>query len=225
MKLQNKILLITGWGVGVEPLHSLKLGLTKAGYDTQLINIFNVLGCDFHELATYLVDFFYKQTGQTKTLITLASNPCFVATDNWQTAMPTDVFSQFKASFLQNPQATLKRFYYLITLGSSQAKQDWMSVQNIANPPSNELLLAGLQMLEQLNLVDNLKNYLGLQLHLFAEQDNVIPCKIIENFKDFATENMTYKLLKDATHAFPYLQVERTIEEICQFLTIHQQSS
>ncbi|EZI43751.1 putative hydrolase, biotin biosynthesis domain protein, partial [Acinetobacter baumannii 42057_2] len=49
MKLQNKILLITGWGVGVEPLHSLKLGLTKAGYDTQLINIFNVLGCDFHE--------------------------------------------------------------------------------------------------------------------------------------------------------------------------------
>ncbi|MGS5809751.1 hydrolase, partial [Acinetobacter baumannii] len=26
MKLQNKILLITGWGVGVEPLHSLKLG-------------------------------------------------------------------------------------------------------------------------------------------------------------------------------------------------------
>ncbi|MGK7680050.1 hypothetical protein, partial [Acinetobacter baumannii] len=24
---------------------------------------------------------------------------------------------------------------------------------------------------------------------------------------------------------FPYLQVERTIEEICQFLTIHQQSS
>ncbi|MDC4882753.1 hydrolase [Acinetobacter baumannii] len=244
MKLQNKILLITGWGVGVEPLQSLKLGLMKAGYDTQLINIFNVLDSDFHEqlnfltdidvvvgwslggqLATYLVDFFYKQTGQTKTLITLASNPCFVANTSWHTAMSADVFSQFNASFLQNPQATLKRFYYLITLGSSQAKQDWFSVQNIANPPSNNLLLEGLQMLEQLNLVDNLKTYSGRQLHLFAEQDNVIPCKIIENFKDIATENMDYKLLKDATHAFPYLQVERTIEEICQFLTIHQQSS
>ncbi|MBT8174227.1 hydrolase [Acinetobacter baumannii] len=244
MKLQNKILLITGWGVGIEPLQSLKLGLTKAGYDTQLINIFNVLGGDFHEqldfltdidvvvgwslggqLATYLIDFFYKQTGQTKTLITLASNPCFVANTSWHTAMSADVFSQFKASFLQNPQATLKRFYYLITLGSSQAKQDWLSVQNIANPPSNKLLLEGLQMLEQLNLVDNLKTYPGRQLHLFAEQDNVIPCKIMENFKDIATENMSYKLIKDATHAFPYLQVERTIEEICQFLTIHQQSS
>lgn len=160
---------------------------------------------------------FYKQTGQTKTLITLASNPCFVANTSWHTAMPADVFSQFKASFLQNPQATLKRFYYLITLGSSQAKQDWLSVQNIANPPTNELLLDGLKMLEQLNLVDNLKNYSGRQFHLFAEQDNVIPCKIVENFKDIATENMGYKLLKDATHAFPYLQVERTIEEICQF--------
>ena len=92
-----------------------------------------------------------------------------------------------------------------------------MSVQNIANPPPKEILVDGLKMLEQLNLVGNLKNYPGLQLHLFAEQDNVIPCKIIENFKDFATENMTYKLLKDATHAFPYLQAERTIEEICQF--------
>lgn len=49
MKLQNKILLITGWGVGIEPLQSLKLGLTKAGCDTQLINIFNVLDGGFHE--------------------------------------------------------------------------------------------------------------------------------------------------------------------------------
>ncbi|MBJ8498605.1 alpha/beta hydrolase family protein [Acinetobacter oleivorans] len=243
MKLQNKILLITGWGVGVEPLQSLKLHLEKKGFETQLINIFNVLDRNFQaqldlvtevdvvigwslggQLATQLVDIFYKQTGQTKTLITLASNPCFVANHNWQTAMSTDVFSQFKASFLQNSQASLKRFYYLITLGSSQAKKDWLNMQNISNPPPYDVLLQGLEMLEHLNLVDNLKNYSGPQLHLFAEQDGVIPCKIVENFKDIATKNMSYKLLKDATHAFPYLQVERTIEEICQFLTIHQQS-
>ncbi|WP_151821716.1 hydrolase [Acinetobacter oleivorans] len=243
MKLQNKILLITGWGVGVEPLQNLKLHLEKAGFETQLINIFNVLECNFQaqldlvaevdvvigwslggQLATQLVDIFYKQTGQTKTLITLASNPCFVANDNWQTAMSTDVFSQFKASFLQNSQATLKRFYYLITQGSAQAKKDWLNMQNISNPPPYDVLLQGLEMLEHLNLVDNLKNYSGPQLHLFAEQDGVIPCKIVENFKDIATKNMSYKLLKDVTHAFPYLQVERTIEEICQFLTIHQQS-
>lgn len=215
MKLQNKILLITGWGVGVEPLQSLKLHLEKKGFETQLINIFNVLDSNFQEqvdlvsevdvvigwslggqLATQLVNTFYEQTEQTKTLITLASNPCFVAHTDWQTAMPADVFSKFKASFFQNPQATLKRFYYLITLGSSQAKQDWVSIQNIANPPSSELLSEGLQMLEQLNLVNNLKNYLGPQLHVFAEQDNVIPCKIIENFKDIVTENMTYKVLE-----------------------------
>lgn len=243
MKLQNKILLITGWGVGVEPLQSLKLHLDKKGFETQLINIFDVLDPKFQaqlnlvaevdvvigwslggQLATQLVDNFYQRTGQTKTLITLASNPCFVAHPDWQTAMPTDVFSQFKASFFQNPQATLKRFYYLITLGSSQAKQDWVSIQNIANPPSSELLSVGLKMLEQLNLVDNLKNYLGPQLHVFAEQDNVVPCKIIENFKNITTENMNYKVLEGATHAFPYLEVDRTIEEICQFLTIHQQS-
>jgi len=243
MKLQIKILLITGWGVGIEPLQSLKLHLEQNGYETQLINIFNVLDNNFQnqlnllndidvvigwslggQLATLLVESFYQKTGITKTLITLASNPCFVANDNWQTAMPADVFSQFKASFLQNPQAILKRFYYLITQGSTQAKQDWMNVQNIAHPPSNEILLEGLQMLEQLNLVDNLKNYSGPQFHLFAELDGVIPCKVVENFANIATKKLRYKLLKEATHAFPYLQVQRTIEEICQFLTNHQQS-
>ncbi|WP_151744689.1 hydrolase [Acinetobacter calcoaceticus] len=243
MTLQNKILLITGWGVGIEPLESLKLHLQQESFDVQLINIFDVLNESFQkkfnllndvdivigwslggQLATHLVDSFYKSTGLTKTLITLASNPCFVANTNWQTAMPADVFSQFKISFLQNQQATLKRFYYLITQGSAQAKKDWLNMQNIANPPSYELLLQGLEMLEHLNLVDNLKKYSGPQLHLFAEQDGVIPCKIEENFAHIATEKMKYKVLNEATHAFPYLQVERTIEEICQFLTIHQQS-
>lgn len=243
MTLQNKILLITGWGVGIEPLESLKLHLQQKGFDVQLINIFNVLDSNFQaqldlvaevdvvigwslggQLAAYLVDSFYKSTGLTKTLITLASNPCFVTNTNWQTAMPADVFSQFKTSFLQNQQATLKRFYYLITQGSAQAKKDWLNMQNIANPPYYELLLQGLEMLEYLNLVDNLKNYSGPQLHLFAEQDGVIPCKIERNFVHIATEKMKYKVLNEATHAFPYLQVERTIEEICQFLTIHQQS-
>lgn len=243
MKLQNKILLITGWGVGIEPLESLKLHLQQKDFDVQLINIFDVLTESFQkqlnllndvdtvigwslggQLATHLVDSFYKSTGLTKTLITLASNPCFVANTNWQTAMPADVFSQFKASFLQNQQVTLKRFYYLITQGSAQAKKDWLNMQNIANPPPYELLLQGLEMLEHLNLVDNLKNYSGPQLHLFAEQDGVIPCKIEENFAHITTEKMKYKVLNEATHAFPYLQVERTIEEICQFLTIHQQS-
>ncbi|EKU36831.1 hydrolase [Acinetobacter sp. AYS6] len=243
MKLQNKILLITGWGVGIEPLQSLKLHLQQKGCEVQLTNIFDILNNSVQkqlhllndidtvigwslggQLATQLVDSFYKSTGLTKTLITLASNPCFVANSTWQTAMPADVFDLFKQSFLQNPEATLKRFFYLITQGSAQAKQDWLNMQNIANPPPYELLLQGLEMLEHLNLVENLKNYSGPQLHLFAEQDGVIPCKIVENFEYIATEKMRYKLLNDATHAFPYLQVERTIEEICQFLTIHQQS-
>jgi len=201
MKLQNKILLITGWGVGIEPLQSLKLHLQQKGCEVQLINIFNILNNSVQkqlhllndidtvigwslggELATQLVDSFYKSTGLAKTLITLASNPCFVANSTWQTAMPADVFDLFKQSFLQNPEATLKRFYYLITQGSAQAKQDWLNMQNIANPPPYELLLQGLEMLEHLNLVDNLKNYSGPQLHLFAEHDGVIPCKIVENF-------------------------------------------
>ena len=95
-----------------------KIAFGQKGFETQLINIFDVLDRNFQaqldlvaevevvigwslggQLATQLVNTFYEQTGQTKILITLASNPCFVTNDNWQTAMPADVFSQFKTSF------------------------------------------------------------------------------------------------------------------------------
>lgn len=85
MKLQNKILLITGWGVGVEPLQSLKLQLEKAGYQTQLINIFNILDANYcaqldlvaevdvvigwslgGQLATQLVNTFMNKQGKLK---------------------------------------------------------------------------------------------------------------------------------------------------------------
>lgn len=117
----------------------------------------------------------------------------------------TEPTSHFKAFLLFD-------YTWLI---SSETRLDERT--NIANPPAQEILVDGLKMLEQLNLVDNLKNYPGLQLHLFAEQDNVIPCKIIDNFKDFATENMTYKLLKTLRTLFLTCRLKEQLKKSANF--------
>lgn len=98
----QKILLITGWGGGAQLLQPLQYHLIQQGYQVELWNIFNALDPQIvHEkvieaqkydviigwslggqLATILVDHIEQKFQQQKILITLASNPCFVAQVN-----------------------------------------------------------------------------------------------------------------------------------------------
>ena len=200
----KKILLITGWGVGVKPLEHLKKSLNLAGYQIDLINIFNVLdpavlarhielaktvdvimGWSLGgQLASILSQKVYELSGQAKLLITLASNPCFVANEHWDTGMPLSTFQNFRESFDQDPVLTLKRFCYLVTQGTASAKQDWQSLLNSISTEDLEQKKQGLELLYHLNTVDMLKDYVGRQLHIFAEDDGLISYKIIENIKN-----------------------------------------
>ena len=116
-----RILLITGWGGGAELLKPLHEALEQKGHSVERINIFNVLNDDVlqqhvelavkfdviigwslgGQLATILVNQIQQQYAEQKVLITLASNPCFVAQADWMTAMPVESFMQFKQSFEQ----------------------------------------------------------------------------------------------------------------------------
>jgi len=128
--VSQRILLITGWGGGTKLLEPLKLALQQQGYQVDLINIFDAFDLEVlqqyvenaktydviagwslgGQLATILVDQVSKQFNEQKVLVTLASNPCFVANVEWQTAMPQAAFQGFKQSFEQDAIATLKKF-------------------------------------------------------------------------------------------------------------------
>ena len=128
--MKQCILLITGWGGGTNLLHSLQQALQQQGHEVELINIFNAFDQDVlqhkaewahqfdviigwslgGQLASLLVDEIEQHYAEQKILITLASNPCFVANDTWQTAMPPQTFQVFKQSFEQDAVATLKKF-------------------------------------------------------------------------------------------------------------------
>ena len=234
----RKILLITGWGGGADLLQPLQGGLEKHGHVVERMNIFNALDNDIlqqhvelavrfdvivgwslgGQLATLLVDHIQRQFAEQKILITLASNPCFVAQSDWSTAMPVETFIQFKQSFEQDSISTLKRFGLLVCQGTNSAKKDFVTMQKLIRPQPIALLKQGLQLLEQLNLVKLYKNYQGRQLHLFAEQDALVPCQVMQIIQDLAAKNLSAISVEGASHGFPCFMVDKTVQIIEDFL-------
>ena len=233
-----RILLITGWGGGAELLKPLHEALEQKGHSVERINIFNVLNDDVlqqhvelaveydviigwslgGQLATILVNQIQQQYAEQKVLITLASNPCFVAQADWMTAMPVESFMQFKQSFEQDAITTLKRFGLLVCQGASSAKKDFVAMQKLIRPQPIALLRDGLQLLEQLNLVEIYKNYRGRQLHVFAEYDALVPYQVMQKTKDLAANNSSIVSLEGASHGFPCFMVEQTVQIIEGFI-------
>ncbi|MFW1837672.1 hydrolase [Acinetobacter gyllenbergii] len=233
-----KILLITGWGGGAELLKPLHEALEQKGHIVERLNIFNALNDDIlqqqvelavkfdvivgwslgGQLATLLVDQIQQQYTEQKVLITLASNPCFVAQADWTTAMPVETFIQFKQSFEQDAITTLKRFGLLVCQGASSAKNDFVVMQKLIRPQPIALLRQGLNLLEQLNLVELYEKYQGRQLHVFAEHDALVPYQVVQKTKDLAAKNLSVVSIDGASHGFPCFMVEQTVQIIEDFI-------
>lgn len=233
-----KILLITGWGGGAELLKPLHEALQQKGHRVERINIFNALDDDIlqqqvehavkfdvivgwslgGQLATLLANQIQQQYAEQKVLITLASNPCFVAQADWTTAMPVETFMQFKQSFEQDAISTLKRFGWLVCQGASSAKNDFVAMQKLIRPQPVALLRQGLQLLEHLNLVEMYKNCQGRQLHVFAEHDALVPYQVMQNIDHLAAKNLSVVSIEGASHGFPCFMVEQTVQIIEDFI-------
>nr|WP_277603665.1 hydrolase [Acinetobacter sp. ANC 4805] len=233
-----KILLITGWGGGAELLRPLHEALAQKGHIVERINIFNALNDEIlqqhvelaakfdvivgwslgGQLATLLVNQIEKQYAEQKMLITLASNPCFVAQLDWSTAMSVETFIQFTQSFEQDAISTLKRFGLLVCQGASSAKKDFLAMQKLIRPQPIALLKQGLALLEQLNLVEIYKNYQGRQLHIFAEHDALVPYQVAQKTKNLVAKKLSVILIDGASHGFPCFMVEQTVQIIEDFI-------
>ena len=242
--MQQRILLITGWGGGTKLLNSLKQALQQQGDQVELINIFNafdeqilqqnvelakqfdvILGWSLGgQLAALLVDQIEQQYAERKVLITLASNPCFVANDSWQTAMAQHTFQQFKQSFEQDAITTLKKFGYMVCQGVKSTKADFVTLQSLIQPQQIQLLKQGLNLLEQLNVADILKNYKGKQYHLLAQQDALVSCKVIDNLQNLNAKFLDVNLIA-GSHGFPISHAEETSDKIFQYLKKIKQTS
>ena len=108
-------------------------------------------------------------------LISYASNPCFVARETWPAAMPVDTFTAFRQLCAEDLAAGLKRFVLLCSQGAAQPRALSRQLLEAAAVADSGCALAGLDLLAELDNRAAISAFAGPQLHLFAEQDALVP--------------------------------------------------
>lgn len=118
-----------------------------------------------------------RAPGRVRALITLASNPCFVATEEWPDAMAAEVFAKFCADFDDQPTKTWLRFCALQAQGDRARKAVQQTLKQQPQPAAS-VIPVWRELLAWLGQIDN-RGALGKlscpHLHLFGEGDALVP--------------------------------------------------
>ncbi|WP_213878561.1 alpha/beta fold hydrolase [Pseudomonas sp. dw_358] len=132
-------------------------------------------------------------------LLTLASNTCFVARDDWPSAMAPETFAAFLAGCRADPATTLKRFSLLCAQGAADARGLARLLASAAPAPHG--LHHGLELLAKLDTRAALQGYNGPQLHVFAGQDALVPAEVAGELLALLPD-VEVGLIEQASHAF-----------------------
>jgi pimeloyl-[acyl-carrier protein] methyl ester esterase len=152
-------------------------------------------------------------------LITIASNPCFVAQSDWVTAMPDFMFEQFQTNLINDEQKTLARFFLLQVQKGSVSKEILKTIKAVAGDESPADLQHSLSLLSidtrSILATLNIPSY-----HVFGECDQLVPAAItieLEKLSPFVST----KIINGAGH-LPFLSdAEQVANDVCEFLTEH----
>lgn len=196
--MRDRLILLPGWGLGVSPLEPLAAALRGLDEHLQVqVEPLPMLpGGDpaewLDELDASLPDNAWlggwslggmlaaelaaRRGDRCCGLLTLASNPCFVARADWSTAMPAETFEAFLAGCRKDPAVTLKRFSVLCAQGAADPRGLARLLASAAPLPHE--LASGLEVLAALDTRSALQRYNGPQLHLFAGQDALVPAEV-----------------------------------------------
>ncbi|MGY2291818.1 alpha/beta fold hydrolase [Pseudomonas sp. SDO528_S397] len=218
--MRDRLILLPGWGLGVSPLEPLAAALR--GLDEHLrvqiepLPMGDLDDC-LDELDASLPDNVWlggwslggllaselaaRRGERCCGLLTLASNPCFVAHDGWPSAMPAETFDAFLAGCHANPDATLKRFGLLCAQGAADPRG--LARQLVSGAPAAPpgALMHGLEWLAQLDTREALQAFRGPQLHVFAGRDGLVPAEAASDLLALLPD-VEVGLIEQAGHAF-----------------------
>lgn len=195
--MSKHLVLLPGWGLGVRPLQILaqQLDAVLPPLTVQIQPLPDMRGKSAEALITLLDQQLPKDCwlmgwslgGMLATalaayrqsacagLISYASNPCFVARETWPAAMPVDTFTAFRQLCAEDFAAGLKRFVLLCSQGAAQPRVLSRQLLEAAAVADSGCALAGLDLLAELDNRAAISAFAGPQLHLFAEQDALVP--------------------------------------------------
>jgi len=151
-------------------------------------------------------------------LITLAANVKFVASRDYETAMPLVVNRQFNKSFVSDPQATLKLFSGLLAQGDANERALLKQVRALVEP--DKMNLNWQQALELLSQLDNREAFAQLTLpglHVLAEKDDLVPAVAAQSLTQLNPQQ-SVQVISGAAHALHWSQPVLVAQTIQNFV-------
>ncbi|GAA5178018.1 alpha/beta fold hydrolase [Modicisalibacter zincidurans] len=155
---------------------------------------------------------------QVRGLITLGSNASFVARPGWPEAMGTEIFVAFRGGFQHSPARAFARFAQLSAQGGRDARRLGSELLQALQATPRDQALAGLALLDELDLRDVLGQLRIPQLHLFGDNDLLVPAAARRAIAKRLPSLGRTELLSGVGHAFPLERADETAERMAMFL-------
>jgi pimeloyl-[acyl-carrier protein] methyl ester esterase len=144
-----------------------------------------------------------RHTADIRSLVTVASSPCFVRKRDWQSAMLPQLLETFATELEQDYLRTLDRFLALQVRGSEQARSVLKTLQAAMQQyeaPRPEALQAGLQILASADLRDDLASIRCPALLVAGERDTLVPTAAMTALQEYLP-GAELEILAGAGHA------------------------
>lgn len=139
-------------------------------------------------IATYIAHYY---PSRVEKLIQVCAPLKFVEQGDWL-GVKKEVFERFKVGVIKQPKKTLNRFFSLQAMGSKTVKSDIVMINNllVGEPePKQTALIAGLELLNNVDLREQFIELTMPCLSLFGELDILVPIANIATLTKLAAPN------------------------------------
>ena len=143
-------------------------------------------------------------------LITLQTNPCFIAQNQWDNALAVAEFlALYDLVKKGDKKALVRRFTHLLVNGSAQHKNDRKQLKECYSEvviKESGILLSGLDLLRELDVRDALIRVSLPCLHILGKEDALIPAGVEADInalmfnRGSACQNHQVKVLPEMAH-------------------------
>lgn len=152
-------------------------------------------------------------------LITIASTPCFVSSQGWKGIEP-DILQMFQTQLARNYEKTLDRFLAIQAMGSATAKQDVKTIREHLRElpaPAESALAAGLSLLEEVDLRQQIGRISQPTLRLYGRLDSLVPTISIDRIHELQPSADTV-VMPHAAHAPFISHPQQTADILVNFI-------
>ncbi len=157
-----------------------------------------------------------KYPQRVKSLVLMASNPCFVGRGSW-VGVDECVLNAFAANMQKNGAATLLRFMSLQVQGMSDMKaclQKIKMAMQACAMPTDKVLMGGLAILQTVDQRKSLQTInIPVQI-ILGDQDSLVPEVVAEQCVPLQS-SVEIKIIKGAGHV-PFMSHEQLVVALVQ---------